>query len=169
MTLVGNPEPQTDKIFTNLEFRACVDNEGRTSGGGSGDTSTFDFTFDYTFHNGGGTGPQKYRPYLPFDYLETWDEYQHGIANLKDKDGHSYFKHHTPDMDGTLKRKFRIWRCDIPRSNAPLDMDDGMNVFRKDVRPQDRMRNPWLYIKLMKNANSNQRTEIHDIVMTYFN
>ena len=47
-------------------------------------------------------------------------------------------------------------------------MDAGMNVFRNDIRPMDRMRNPWLYIKLMKNAYSNQRTEIHDIVMTYF-
>lgn len=28
MTLVGNPEPQLDKIFTNLEFRACIDGDG---------------------------------------------------------------------------------------------------------------------------------------------
>lgn len=172
MTLVGNPEPQMDKIFTNLEFRACVDGEGRGSGSGvSGDSSTFDETFDYTFHNGGGGGTGKYVPYIPFDYLETWDEYQHGIAQINIRNGHDLSKHHANNFDGagaSLIRKFRIWRCDIPRSNAPLSMDAGMNVFRKDIRPMDRMRNPWLYIKLMKNAYSNQRTEIHDIVMTYF-
>lgn len=172
MTLVGNPEPQMDKIFTNLEFRACVDGEGRGSGSGvSGDSSTFDETFDYTFHNGGGGGTGKYVPYIPFDYLEVWDEYQHGIAQINIRNGHDLSKHHANNFDGagaSLIRKFRIWRCDIPRSNAPLSMDAGMNVFRNDIRPMDRMRNPWLYIKLMKNAYSNQRTEIHDIVMTYF-
>ena len=42
------------------------------------------------------------------------------------------------------------------------------------------MRNPWLYIKLKKNAyniedtqhenpQTNERVEIHDLVMTYYN
>jgi len=72
MTLVGNPEPQIDKIFTNLEFRACVEGEGKNNG--SYGSSTFDFTFDYTFR-GGGSGDRRYRPFIPFDYLETWNEY----------------------------------------------------------------------------------------------
>ncbi len=140
MTLVGNPEPQTDKIFTNLEFRATVDGEG--------DTET--------------------TPYLPFNTLETWDEYQHGITTLSHRNGHSAFIHHSGD-DSSLKRKFRIWRCDIPRDNAALALDEGLNIKRFKTHPIDRMRNPWLYLKLMKNANSsNLRTEIHDIVMTYF-
>jgi hypothetical protein len=145
MTLVGNPEPQMDKIFTNLEFRACVDGDGVI------DQETGRFT-----------------PALPFTSLETWNEYQHGITTLSNRSGHSAFIHHSGN-DSSLKRKFRIWRCDIPRSNAALALDEGLNVYRKDVRPMDRMRNPWLYLKLMKKANeSNMRTEIHDVVMTYF-
>lgn len=153
MTLIGNPEPQTDKIFTNLEFRACVDGDGTV------DPDTGKFT-----------------PSLPFDTLETWNEYQHGIANIINRNGHDLYKHHSrdiTDIDSSLIRKFRTWRCDIPRSNASLSLDDPeMNIYRKDIRPQDRMRNPWLYLKLMKNANSNEgsshRTEIHDIIMTYY-
>jgi hypothetical protein len=175
MTLVSNPEPLTDKIFTNLEFRACVDGEGKIDGGsGSG---VFDSSFDYTFREGGGGGTGKYKPYLPFDYLETWNEYQHGIAYLKNKDGHSYFKHHTSDKGASLKRKFRIWRCDVPRDNyggghSVFDITFNEN-FRNGIRtphPIDRMRNPWLYVKLLKKADgSDKRTEIHDLLMTYFN
>jgi hypothetical protein len=101
-----------------------------------------------------------------------------------------------------LKRKFRIWRCDIPRDNwnimeEPIlpdnpsrtqemeyqqakaaydtwmksEVDKG--IYRHYKKPNDRMRNPWLYLKLMKNAESNSnkalsRAEIHDIMMTYF-
>ena len=172
MTLVGNPEPQMDKIFTNLEFRACVDTDG-------------------TLAN------DKFTPLLPFDYLETWNEHQHGKATLQNKNGHGAQQHHLRDTNLTaaLKRKFRIWRCDIPRDNYPIpeipsegtqeeiaaattaqqtffneEADKG--IYRKEAHPIDRMRNPWLYLKLMKNAaGSNQhlqRTEIHDILMSYF-
>jgi hypothetical protein len=172
MTLVGNPEPQMDKIFTNLEFRACVDTDG-------------------TLAN------DKFTPLLPFDYLETWNEHQHGKATLQNKNGHGAQQHHLRDnnLTAALKRKFRIWRCDIPRDNYPIpeipskgtqeeiaaattaqqtffneEADKG--IYRKEAHPIDRMRNPWLYLKLMKNAaGSNQhlqRTEIHDILMSYF-
>ena len=131
MTLVGNPEPQLDKIFTNLEFRACVDGEGEEADG-------------------------KYTPYLPFTTLETWNEYQHGLANLKNLRGHSAFMHDMEQGVASLKRKFRTWRCDIPRNN--------MSVSHKT----DRMRNPWLYLKLSKVSDTSKRTEIHDVMMTYF-
>jgi hypothetical protein len=141
--LIGNPEPQTDKIFTNLEFRACVD--------------------------GDGIGTVNFVPFIPFDYLETWNEFQHGIAQLSVRNGHSAMLHHTTDNNASLKRKFRIWRCDIPRDNAPLASDAGKNISRYRLRPLDRMRNPWLYLKLQRNASgSSMRTEIHDLLMTYF-
>ena len=118
MTLVGNPEPTLDKIFTNLEFRACVEGEGTGTDGGNGDV--FDNTFDYTFHpEGGGIVPSKYVPYLPFDYLETWNEYQHGISYLENRNGHSLSLHHT-GLRSALNRKFRIWRCDVPCNNYPM-------------------------------------------------
>lgn len=187
MTLIGNPEPLTDKIFTNLEFRACVEGDGnfiKEQKDGNEETVRFgEF-------------------YLPFDYLETWNEYQFGTAILQNKNGHDWFKHHTPDKTATLKRKFRIWRCDIPRDNR-LQVRTGVfdytfdNTFRgglKTLHPLDRMRNPWLYLTLTKQAAEDvpllddndqimkdddnvvvmrpvtlPKTEIHDLVMTYFN
>ena len=160
MTLIGNPEPQLDKIFTNLEFRATVDGEGTVS------SNTF-------------------TPSLPFDFLETWDEYQHGIAQLNIRDGHSASLHHLNNTTGdgaSLNRKFRIWRCDIPRDNTPKTSDQSVGNFytldtelgitRFSRRPMDRMRNPWIYLKLKKNAaaqnNALPRAEIHDMMMTYF-
>ena len=187
MTLIGNPEPLTDKIFTNLEFRACVEGDGnfiKEQKDGNEETVRFgEF-------------------YLPFDYLETWNEYQFGTAILQNKNGHDWFKHHLNDHTATLKRKFRIWRCDIPRDNR-LQVRTGVfdytfdNTFRgglKTVHPLDRMRNPWLYLTLTKQAAEDvpllddndqimkdddnvvvmrlvtlPKTEIHDLVMTYFN
>jgi hypothetical protein len=149
MTLIGNPEPQLDKIFTNIEFRACVDGEGETSN-------------------------NKFTPYRPFSNLETWDEYQRGIANLTIANGKPMISHHTSDNNASLIRKFRIWRCDIPRDNANTrdgrDAELGITRFAK--HPNDRMRNPWIYIKLQRNSAPEGewllRTEIHDVVMTYF-
>ena len=148
MTLIANQEPQVDKIFTNLEFRACVDGEG-----------------GYDIYN-------KYIPNLPFDNIETWDEYQHGTITLNTRYKGGRLTHGT--MDGVLERKFRIWRCDLPRDNAPLDneTESKMGIKRLDVKPLDRMRNPWIYIKLSKDAGregvSMNKVEVHDIVATYF-
>ena len=159
-TLIGNPEPQMDKIFTNLEFRACVDTDGsrKTVTEDGNEVQVFD-----KFH-------------LPFDSLETWDEYQHGVALLQNKNGHAAQQHHLRDENKTaaLKRKFRIWRCDIPRDNAEVDdeIENAMGIYRVKAHPMDRMRNPWLYLKLLKKAADKdshlQRTEIHDILMSYF-
>jgi hypothetical protein len=84
-------------------------------------------------------------------------------------------------MDSSLKRKYRIWRCDIPRNNCLLDddpdrssteqyeKDSDLGISRYIRKPQDRMRNPWMYLTLKKDATDNvARTEIHDIVLTYF-
>lgn len=176
--VVGNPEPQTDKTFTNLEFRACVEGEGNTKNALGVDV--FDNHFDYTFHEPNIPQPVRpYAPYLPFDYLETWNEYQHGLANLSWKNGHGPQLHHLRDNTAHLDRKFRIWRCDIPRDNyrgwSVFDstFDDTFQMPNRKVHPLDRMRNPWLYLKLMKKAASERdvlhKTEIHDLVMTYFN
>lgn len=138
ITLVGNPEPQLDKTFTNLEFRACVDDEGE----------------NIPIENSNET---RYKPFTPFDSLETWNEYQRGIANFDYKHGSGPMKHHLNDMSAHLNRKFRIWRCDIPRDNA----SDVPHVL-------DRMRNPWIYITLRKDNDTDRRTEIHDVMMSYF-
>ena len=152
--LVGNPEPQADKIFTNLEFRATVD------GDGTHETVDQEEVF------------KKF--YLPFNTLETWDEYQRGWAQLDIRDGHAAMIHHPRlNNDASLKRKFRIWRCDIPRDNADLsDRDAELNISRYKKHPMDRMRNPWIYLKLTKDYENEEknlpRVEVHDFVMTYY-
>lgn len=150
MTLVANPDPQADKIFTNLEIAANIDNEGTVNS-------------------------SVLTPYLPFSSLETWNEYQHGIANLAHLTGSAAMQHFSGNF--SLKRKFRLWRCDIPRDNAavdssvaaPFSTDTALGIKRFAAHPIDRMRNPWLYMKLYQGtSSSDKRTEIHDILMTYF-
>ena len=149
MTLIGNQEPLMDKTFTNLEFRACVENEG-----------IYDKSTD------------KFTPTLPFDTLEVWNEYQHGILSFHNRVKGEGFMHGKDS--GILSRKFRMWRCDIPRDNADINprIEAPMGIKRFNVRPLDRIRNPWAYIKLTKNAAAEKsflnKTETHDIMATYF-
>lgn len=143
MTLVGNPEPAMDKVFTNLEFLASVDGEG------------------------GKNSKGNYEPALPFDQLEAWDEYQHGITKLATQRGHIGMTHHRWNGDtSSLKRKFRAWRCDVPRDNA--EVPDSLGLPRDRKRVMDRMRNPWIYLKLMKEVDTGSRVEVHDVGMEYF-
>ena len=79
-----------------------------------------------------------------FDTLEVWNEYQRGIANLKG------------DKYPNAKCKFRIWRADIPRHD-----DEG------DKKNPDRIRNPWIMLKLTKNTNKERRMEFHDLLVKY--
>lgn len=78
-----------------------------------------------------------------FDTLTTWDEYQEGIADLTN----------TPNRPSTLKKKFRIWRANIPRAEA---------------NGRDRMRNPWLYVKLSMEKENTNKTILHDMMVHYF-
>lgn len=78
-----------------------------------------------------------------FDTLTTWDEYQEGIADLTN----------TPNRPSTLKKKFRIWRANIPRAKA---------------NGRDRMRNPWLYVKLSMEKENTNKTILHDMIVHYF-
>lgn len=76
-----------------------------------------------------------------FDLLDVWNEYQSGTTNLK-------FKQYP-----NSKVKFRIWRTDIPRDSSG--------------RRLDRIRNPWIMLKLTKNTNTSKRMEFHDLVIKY--
>ena len=84
-----------------------------------------------------------YMPFSTFDKLYTWNEYQSGelvLGNLKN--------HSSP-----LKKKFKIWRVNIPRDK---------------VYKRDRMRNPWLYLKLAKEDEDGYKTILHDLTISYF-
>lgn len=92
-------------------------------------------TFDYL-----GT---TYKADKTFNKLTTWNEYQSGTSTLLD----------TINKVSNLKKKFRMWRANIPRDTT---------------YKRDRMRNPWLYLKLEKNDSSIDKTILHDLTVTYF-
>ena len=52
------------------------------------------------------------------------------------------------------KNKFRVWRADIPRDSS-------------DKRKINRIRNPWIMLKLEKTKNTNKRMEFHDLIVKY--
>ena len=78
-----------------------------------------------------------------FDTLTTWNEYQTGTATLNNILG----------RPSELKKKFRIWRTNIPRAST---------------NGRDRMRNPWLYIKLSMEGENTNKTVLHDMIVHYF-
>lgn len=136
-----------DKTFTNIEFRANVAGEGNIV-------------------------DDEFIPYLPIDSLEVWNEHQHGITSLSTKSGSAAMKHYVPSNNpsSNLNRKFRIWRCDIPRDNYPVNNHtDDRGIIRVKAHPMDRMRNPWLYLKFSKSAmQTAKKIEIHDINLSFF-
>jgi hypothetical protein len=114
-----NPEPLTDKTFTNIEFIADKLNDE--------DIDSI---------------PSKKSLLYPFTEFEVWNEYQYGINNLTK--GRTY-----PNFE----RKFRIWRADIPR-----DKSNG----------RDRIRNPWIYLKLNNKDNNNTKMVFHSFLVKYY-
>lgn len=82
-----------------------------------------------------------HNPEDTFDVLNVWNEYQSGDQVLN-------YSHNTPS---TLKKKFRIWRAEVPRNNGT----------------RDRIRNPWAYFKLFKNPKNYNKLILHDIVVYY--
>ena len=83
-----------------------------------------------------------------FDTLTVWNEYQQGTSILNNILG----------RPSDLKKKFRIWRANIPRASAIGSTKKG----------RDRMRNPWLYIKLSMEEENVNKTVLHDMIVHYF-
>ena len=141
------PNPFSDKIWTNLEYRA-------------------DF-YDILDENGNAIVPEQnlingdiygenldlYKEYETFDTLRIWNEYQTtGDINMKDN---------TPVLD-PVRKKFRIWRVVIPRALKKEDMTK---------RTLDRIRNPWINLLFKKHVidgTSSNLMQLHDLIVTYF-
>ena len=83
-----------------------------------------------------------------FDTLTVWNEYQQGTSTLNNILG----------RPSDLKKKFRIWRANIPRAS----------VIGSTKKGRDRMRNPWLYIKLSMEEENVNKTVLHDMIVHYF-
>ena len=79
---------------------------------------------------------------VPFDKLEVWNSYQEGSTELSKK------------LFGPLAKKFRIWRVQIPRDN-------------KSRFKHDRIRSPWIHLKLSSSA-LNKRVVFHNLIVKYF-
>lgn len=79
-----------------------------------------------------------------FDTLQAENEYQKGIKNLSKS---------ITATRADAKKKFRVWRVDIPRDTA---------------HPLHRIRNTWAKIKFTKDPKKNQRMELHDVNVQYF-
>ena len=85
-----------------------------------------------------------------FDTLDVWDEYQHGTESLVN----------TKDKPSTLKRKFRIWRANIPRANTEINGIPANN--------RDRIRNAWAYVKLTMDQENTYSMRFHDLSIGYY-
>ena len=78
-----------------------------------------------------------------FDTLDVWNEYQSGTQTLQT----------LKDRPSTLKKKFRVWRANIPRDRA---------------NNRDRIRNTWVYLKLSKQTPNTDKTVLHSLSVDYF-
>lgn len=87
---------------------------------------------------------------ITYDTLDVYNEYQHGREELTNIIGHP----------SPLKRKFRVWRANVPRANMTINGINGNN--------RDRIRNTWAYVKLSMNKANTYRTEFHDMIVHYF-
>lgn len=85
-----------------------------------------------------------------FDTLEVWNEYQKGVSTLTK----------LAAKPSPLKRKFRVWRANVPRFNTDWNGVKANN--------RDRIRNTWAYIKLAMNKENTDRMEFHDMIVHYF-
>jgi hypothetical protein len=81
---------------------------------------------------------------FPFEKLEVWNEYQEGSTSLTTRHSHPNFE-----------RKFRIWRVDVPRDT-------------KEGRGLNRIRNPWMYLKLSKDSNDKDKMVFHNLLVKYY-
>ena len=80
----------------------------------------------------------------PFTLLNVWNEYQKGSTLINTK------RFRYPNFE----KKFRVWRVDIPRDEA---------------NGRDRIRNPWIYLKLSKSEPSDKSKMVfHNLIVKYY-
>lgn len=94
---------------------------------------------------------------LPFDKLTAETDYQSGTVDFTPQSKSTYGNH------PSLVRKFRVWRADIPRYKYKNTAG---------ITKNERMRNPWIYLTLEKNASTDDtaqdKMEMHDLIVDYY-
>ena len=140
------PEPFSDKIWTNFDYRAdfyhILDGDGKSV-----------VPEEYLINGDRYLEMNDlYKENETFTDYRAWNEYQDtGRINILGS---------MKKMD-LVRKKFRIWRIAISRA-----IKEGTNV-----RGLDRIRNPWmnlLFRKDMSNDNNQYLMQLHDIVVKYF-
>lgn len=145
VTVISNQDDR-DKIFTNVEFLA----------------DSWDSKENLTENT--------------FDTLSVWNEYQYGVENLKN------LSFPTNYMFSNIRKKFRTWRVNIPRASylspiVPLDKVANIVEFQESnqvlpsgyisEKSNDRIRNPWVYLKLSMQQENYNKTILHNILVDY--
>lgn len=104
------------------------------------------FQFD-TFDDSYTDPKERYKEWEHWDVVDCETEYQKGSTNWYGR------------YPG-IGKKFRMWHADLPRDGYTVGAD-GYNA--------DRLRNPWLKMRLTKNTNisRNWRSVLHSVTIGY--
>lgn len=143
ITIISNDKPTEDKIFNNISFR----------------TEMWD--------KAGLFVPNK-----TFDTIRVWNEHQDTRRTYFGRPGHTDVKLSYSSARGSnLKKKFNVWRLEIPRDqNRTFTNGVSGNASIQPInRGFNRIRNPWVYIKLSnEDGEDYNKLMFTDMVVDYF-
>lgn len=99
----------------------------------------------------------KDSPHSTFTNVEAWNEYQKGDLDLTTV---NHRHRHAKD-------RYRLWQGDIPRDGDHYDYTSSTQTH---INAGDRMRNPWLFLKLLKKNTNDDRNKMifHNLTVTYY-
>lgn len=147
------PDPYGDKIWGNLEYRADFFKVLLATGDvkvGEVSPTGGQYLKDNAIIEG------DYQPDMTFNEVEVWNEYQKtGRIKMEWTGANSAESY--PDV----RKKFRIWRADIPRA-----MKNETNKYGLD-----RIRNPWIWLRIGMGYDKLDNTcmmQLHDINVKYY-
>lgn len=120
-------------------------------------------TIDYRMDMSDST---DYKHDNSLDVIRVYNEYQDtgntDLIKLKVIDDNKFLYH----KDITLRKKFRIWRIQIPRA---IKSKENPETHKTEYyRSNDRIRNTWCKIKLGSKGKNNYKAVLHDLNVQYY-
>lgn len=147
------PDPYGDKIWGSLEYRAdffkVLSGLGDVAIGEESPTGGQRMSGDAIIEG-------DYQPDATFNEVEVWNEYQ-STGRIKMEWAGANSAETYPD----IRKKFRIWRADIPRAQKNETNKYGL----------DRIRNPWVWLRIgmsYDKLDNMQMLQLHDINVKYY-
>lgn len=120
-------------------------------------------TIDYRMDMSDST---DYKHDNSLDTIRVYNEYQDtgntDLIKLKVIDDNKFLYH----KDITLRKKFRIWRIQIPRAIKSKENPETHEI--EYYRSNDRIRNTWCKIKLGSKGKNNYKAILHDLNVQYY-